>query len=83
MPELTSEMIRAARALLRWDQEDLAKAANLSLSTVTRLEREPGPILGLHSTAATVERAFAKAGIEFLTERGEGVLRLKPSRESR
>jgi len=31
-------MIRAARALLRWDQRQLAEASSVSLATVKRLE---------------------------------------------
>ena len=78
---LTSEMIRAARALLRWEQIDLATAAAISLPTVKRLEKEPGPIPGRRTTAQALEGAFMKAGIEFLYDRGEGVLRLKRSRK--
>ena len=40
---LTSELIRAARALLRWDQRKLAEASSISLPTVKRLEAKPGP----------------------------------------
>ena len=73
---LTSEMVRAARALLRWDQSDLAKHAAISLPTVKRIEKEPGPISGRIETARAIESAFARAGIEFDRRRGEGVLRL-------
>jgi hypothetical protein len=78
---LTSEMVRAGRALLRWDQADLARVAKLSLPTVQRIEREPGPIPGRRATAAAIEAAFDGAGVEFLFDRGEGVLRRKPSRD--
>ena len=73
---LTSEMIKAARALLRWRQEDLADKAGLSVETVKRLEKNPGPITGLIETANAIEKAFAGAHVEFTRERGEGVLRL-------
>jgi transcriptional regulator with XRE-family HTH domain len=79
---LTSEMVRAARALLRWGQEDLAKATRLSLPTVKRIEKDPGPIPGRRETAAAIESAFARAGVEFLFDRGEGVIRLKKARKS-
>ena len=75
---LTSEMIRAARALLRWDQAQLAAAAGLSLPTVKRIEKEPGPIPGTRNTEAAIEKAFADAPVEFLRDRGEGVIRLRP-----
>ena len=35
---LSSELVRAARALLRWEQRDLATASSVSLPTVKRLE---------------------------------------------
>lgn len=75
--KLTSEMVRAARALLRWSQQDLASAAEISLPTIKRLENEPGPIPGLRSTAVAIESAFTRAGIEFLYDRGEGAIKLK------
>ena len=77
--KLTSEMIRAARALLRWNQEELAEATDLALATVKRLEKEHGPIAGRLSTALAIEGAFTRAGIEFIYDRGEGVIRLKSS----
>jgi len=76
---LTSEMVRAARALLRWDQSQLASAAGLSLPTIKRLEKAPGAITGRIETYRALERAFTQAGIEFLSERGEGVIRLRGS----
>ena len=79
---LTSEMVRAARALLRWEQTDLAEAAGMSLPTIKRIEKEPGPIPGTRSTAEAINAAFTKAGIEFTYDRGEGVTKLKPKRES-
>ena len=79
--KLTSEMVRAARALLRWDQADLAKAAGLSLPTIKRIEKEPGAIPGLRDTASAIEAAFEERGVEFLYDRGEGVLRLKPTKK--
>ncbi|RED36198.1 helix-turn-helix protein [Rhodopseudomonas thermotolerans] len=75
--KLTSEMIRAARALLRWEQADLAAEAGVSLPTVKRIEKEPGPIPGRNATAQAIETAFADAGIEFTYDRGEGVTKLR------
>ncbi|MVT69962.1 helix-turn-helix domain-containing protein [Bradyrhizobium pachyrhizi] len=76
---LTSEMVRAARALLRWEQADLAEKAGVSLPTIKRIEKEPGPIPGRTATAQAIEAAFAKARIEFSFDRGEAVTKLRPS----
>jgi predicted transcriptional regulator len=71
-PALTSELIRAARALLRWEQRDLAQESSVSLPTIKRLESKPG-ILGAHdSTVAALQRALENAGIEFIAENGGG-----------
>ena len=73
---ITSELIRAARALLRWEQRDLARASGVSLPTIKRLEVAPG-ILAAHSTTVTAIRyALESAGIEFTNGSGPGV-RLK------
>ncbi|WP_315855070.1 helix-turn-helix transcriptional regulator [Chenggangzhangella methanolivorans] len=53
MPDVISmEQCRAARALLDWTQEELANAANLSLSTVRDFEKgRRTPISNKHADA--------------------------------
>lgn len=77
---VTSCQIRAARALLRWSQQDLVDNAIVSLNAVTRLERdEADPRM---STVSAVEKALKKAGVTFLSNdiMGEGVRFTKPRR---
>jgi predicted transcriptional regulator len=70
---ITSELIRAARALLRWEQRDLARASGVSLPTIKRLEVVPG-ILAAHSSTVTALRgAFESEGIEFINGAAPGV----------
>jgi hypothetical protein len=71
-PELTSELIRAARALLRWEQRDLAIASAGSLPTIKRLEAKPGRLGAYTSTETALRRAFERAGVEFIDENGGG-----------
>ena len=74
----TSEQIRAARALLRWEQSQLAEASGVSLSSIKRLEGQPGPLNANKPTIESLRRALETAGIEFIPENGGGVgLRLK------
>jgi predicted transcriptional regulator len=73
---ITSELIRAARALLRWDQRDLAQASGVSLPTIKRLEVTPGILAAHSSTVTALRRALESAGIEFTNSGGLGV-RLK------
>jgi transcriptional regulator with XRE-family HTH domain len=69
---LTSEQIRAARALLRWEQRDLAETSGISLPSVKRLETQPGPLAAQERTIADLRRALEKAGVEFIAENGGG-----------
>ena len=72
MTFLTSEVIRAARALLRWDQRNLAKASSISLPTIKRLESKPGALEAHTSTVEAITRALENAGVEFIAENGGG-----------
>ena len=68
----TSEQIRAARALLRWEQRDLAEASGVSLPSVKRLETQPGALAAQERTIAELRNALEKAGVEFIEENGGG-----------
>jgi hypothetical protein len=77
-PEITSELIRAARALLRWEQRQLSEASSVSLPTIKRLETKPGILAAHHSTVAALKRALETAGVEFTNGASPGV-RLRPA----
>jgi transcriptional regulator with XRE-family HTH domain len=70
---LTSELIRAARALLRWEQRQLAEASSISLPTIKRLEAKPGVLVAHNSTVALLRTAFEAAGVEFTNGERPGV----------
>jgi transcriptional regulator with XRE-family HTH domain len=72
---ITSDQIRAARALLRWSGKDLAEKTGLGFSTLMRLEVLEGVPTAQAKTLETIQKAFEKAGIEFLgsPEDGAGV----------
>lgn len=76
---LQTAQIRAARALLGWNQAYLAKAANVSIATIRRMEAQEGPVMGYVSTLIRIQSAFEQAGICFLdTDAGGGIgVRLK------
>ncbi len=73
---VTGAQIQAARALLRWRQDDLAEKAQVALGTVIRMEAADRDIPCRISTLNKIERALEKAGIEFLNDNRPGV-RLK------
>ena len=78
---VTSEQVRAARALLRWEQRDLAEASGVSLPSVKRLETQPGALAAQERTIMELRKALEKAGIEFIEENGGGPgVRLKKYR---
>lgn len=69
---ITTQQIKAARALLDWNQSDLADASGLSLAAVNNLERGIGsPRV---ETMGAIEHALKMAGIEFIGT--DGVRRL-------
>ena len=79
---LSSEQIRAARMLLRWEQRDLAERSGVSLPTIKRLETKPGPVSAYDSTLTAIRTALESAGVEFIAENGGGPgvrLRLRKS----
>ena len=56
---LYSEQLRAARALLRWEQSTVAAHARVSVETVKRLERLDGPIVAVKvATIEAIRRAL-------------------------
>jgi hypothetical protein len=75
---ITSEQVKAARALLRWEQKDLASTSLVSLPTVKRLEARPGALQANATTIRALRQAFEAAGVEFIPENGGGAgVRLK------
>ena len=75
---ITPEQIRAARALLRLEQDDLARRAKVSVVTVRRLEAPNGLIKVTLGTVDEVQRALEAAGAEFIDR---GVRRRQKTRE--
>jgi transcriptional regulator with XRE-family HTH domain len=69
---ISSELVRAARALLRWEQRDLAKASGVSLPTIKRLESKRGQMAAHASTMLALVKAIEGAGIEFIDANGGG-----------
>lgn len=63
---ITPEQIRAARALLRMEQDELARRANVSTVTVRRLEAVDGMGKVAAGTVDEVRRTLEQAGAEFI-----------------
>ena len=69
---LQTAQIRAARALLAWTQNHLAKAAKVNVATIRRIEGREGSVMGYVSTLMRIQSAFEKAGIRFIEKDSEG-----------
>lgn len=69
---ISSEQLRAARALLRWEQRDLARESGVSHPTIARLELQPGPLAAWDTTIAKLRTTLENAGVEFIAENGGG-----------
>lgn len=65
---ITSQQMRAARALLGLDQRQLAELAGLSLPTIQRMESSDGQVRGVVDTLVKVIAALEGAGIELIGE---------------
>ena len=65
---LNAAQIRAARALLNWGQERLAKEAQVSRPTIKRMEGAKGPGRSAAATVEAVRAALESSGVEFLSE---------------
>ena len=67
MSIITSEQIRAGKAMLRWSGEDLALQSGVSLSTIRRVEACSGVPDGQNiKTLIAISEALQNAGIEFI-----------------
>lgn len=69
---LTGAQIRAARGLVRWSAEELARHARLGRITVTRAESTDGKPSLTEANLAAIRAALEAAGVEFIAENGGG-----------
>jgi DNA-binding XRE family transcriptional regulator len=70
---VTGEQLRAARAMARIEQTDLARQADVSVETIKRLEKTTGPVSANVQTVDAVVRVLEAAGVEFTNGEQPGV----------
>ena len=70
---IRGSQLRAARALMRWNVDDLAERSRVAVATITDAESEDGPVSVSAAEARALRLALEKAGIEFIPEDGGGV----------
>src|SRR5262245_58469550 len=69
---LTSAQIRAARSLIKWTAEDLARESRVSLRTIRRAELADQETSMTTPNNFAVRGALEAAGVEFIDENGGG-----------
>jgi transcriptional regulator with XRE-family HTH domain len=74
MPLLMAHQLRAARSMLRWEQEQLAAAAGVAIGTIKRIEAMDGMIRAHLETVQKIQRALEAGRIEF---KPDGSVRLR------
>jgi transcriptional regulator with XRE-family HTH domain len=65
---ITGRQIRAARSLLEWKADDLARKTGLTRTTVSNIEA--GTVQPQEKSLANILSAFDKHGVEFLEDEG-------------
>src|SRR4051794_5301782 len=68
---ITGEQLRAARAMLRWEQAELAARAKVSADTIKRFEASEGELRGRNDTLRSITKELEYAGVEFLSAEDE------------
>jgi transcriptional regulator with XRE-family HTH domain len=69
---MNPQQSRAARALLKWSQRDLARASRVALSTIADFENDKHEPWSDNLSA--ISRALEGAGVEFIpAKNGKGV----------
>ena len=75
---------RAARALLRWSAEDLARESAVGITTIHRAELAEDETSHDCANDLAVRRALEAAGVEFIDENGGGPgVRLRKGQQHR
>jgi transcriptional regulator with XRE-family HTH domain len=70
------EQIRAGRALLGINQDELATLSRVGVATVKRIETQTGRIRGAAETIWKIQNALEAQGVEFIAgdvQKGPGV----------
>jgi transcriptional regulator with XRE-family HTH domain len=77
--KLSIRLLKAAREVVAWSQEDLAEKSGVSLPTIQRLEAAGGALGGRPETREKIMAALERAGVEFIDGDEPGV-KLNPKK---
>ena len=63
---ISTDQVRAARALLRWSAQVLADASGVGVATIRRMEVTEGIPSGQIRSLLAIQSALEAAGVEFV-----------------
>ena len=63
---IIGEQIRAARAMLKWTADDLAKKSDIGVATIRRLEVMNGIPSGQTRILESIQKTLEQGGVEFI-----------------
>lgn len=63
---ISTDQVRAARALLRWSAQQLADASGVGVATIRRMEVADGVPSGQIRSLLAIKTALESAGVEFV-----------------
>ena len=64
---ITGSQVRAAKALLKWSGDTLAKNAGVAISTIRRIEADDGVLANASvKTLDSIKKALEEGGVEFI-----------------
>jgi hypothetical protein len=69
---LTSAQIRAARALIRWNAQELATKTEVGVTTIRRAELTASATKLTRVNDQAIRRTLEEAGVEFIDAEGGG-----------
>ena len=78
---LFAGQLRAARALIGWNQLELAEKSEVGIATIRRLEAQQSVLRGMSNTIWKIRKTLEEAGIIFIDgdeSTGPGVKLSKP-----
>lgn len=70
LPMITAAQCRAARALIRWNQDQLAEASQVGVAAIRVFEAEQSAPRRV--TLAAIRSALEAAGVIFIASNGDG-----------
>lgn len=81
---ITAEQLRAARALLKMEQRELAEQSGVNVQTLKRYEGSSGELTGNYRNISSLISVLESAGVVFIPENGggPGVRLAKPAQGS-